>query len=60
MNYIFHPSMFLSGKPVTFSVDLTQVQHNEDGSVVVGDPNSSMCFNGDFLLELLTKKSDNK
>ena len=60
MNYPFHPSMLLSGKPVTFSVDLTQVQYNDDGSVVVGDPTSSVCFNGDFLLELLTKKSNNK
>ena len=47
--------MFLrGGYPVTFTVDLTQMQHNDDGSVIVGDSNSSTCFNGDFLLELLT------
>ena len=56
--YDFYPPILLSGEQVTFSVDLTQVKHNDDGSVVVGDPNSSVCFNGDFLIELLTKKSD--
>lgn len=50
--------MFLRGGfPVTFTVDLTQVQHNDDGSVTVGDASSAICFNGDFLLELLTKPS---
>lgn len=50
--------MFLrGGYPVNFTVDLTQVQHNDDGSVIVGDPNSSIFFNGDFLLELLTAPS---
>ena len=52
--------MFLrGGYSVTFTVGLTQVQHNGDGSVMVGDPNSSICFNGDFLLELLTVPSKN-
>lgn len=48
------PALLVSGSPVTFTVDLEQVQYNDDGSVLVGDPSSSICFNGDFILELLT------
>jgi hypothetical protein len=54
-DYMIGP-LLMSGEPVTFEIDLTKVQYNDDGSVVVGDPNSSLCFNGEFLLELLTKR----
>ena len=40
---------------LTFQIDFDQVQYNEDGSVTVGDPDSSVCLNGNFLLDLLTK-----
>lgn len=42
------------GTSVTFTVDLSQVQYNDDGSVTVGDKNSKVCFDGDCLAEFLT------
>lgn len=40
---------------ITLRIDFEQVQYDDDGSVIVGYPDSSVCLNGNFLLDLLTK-----
>ena len=40
---------------ITFKTNLEQVRYNDDGSVTVGDTGASVCLNGNFLLDLLTK-----
>lgn len=46
---------FKRGEIITFKIDFDQVQYNDDGSVIVGDADSSVCLNGNFLFDLLTK-----
>lgn len=41
---------------VAVNIDYSKVKKEEDGTITVGDPKASLCINGDFILELLTKK----
>ena len=43
------------GGLIAFETNLDQVQYNDDGSVTAGDPDSHVCLDGNFLLDLLTK-----
>ena len=47
-------------KEIEFAVniDYSKVKKEEDGTITVGDPKAPLCINGDFILELLTKKAE--
>ena len=42
---------------VAVNIDYSKVKKEEDGTITVGDPKAPLCINGDFILELLTKKA---
>lgn len=47
--------MSFTNNSITLKIDFEQVQYNDDSSVTVGDPDTIVCLNGNFLLDLLTK-----
>ena len=56
MRYVIHEYFDLLVRTIT--VDLSRVVENEDGNVIVGDPNAGITFNGEALTKLLTMKGD--